>query len=438
MSENLNVVSRPSQVLIEDVRISAAGGELSLLGQVVSIDIYESIFSPFMTGNMLIADGVSFMKTFPITGREIITIFYKTPLDRGDIKELKMQIVSQISRARTEKRTDTIQLRLLSPTGFLDLNQSISGSYEGTNSEIVTNICDVYYQKEVEVDETYGTAKYALPFRKPSEHICNLGKQSYSYEHDHTYSGYLFYETRSGLKFKSLTDLYTQQPSADDFYLDAKVDRGNFEMDDLRFKTHIMVDVVFPRGFDRPYQISGGGFGGVQYTIDPTQKSWGSQQISYRDSPIPQQQSEVFNPIIANTSSLNDTGAKVYLSNRQSQNINETQNTSTDIASTDPYSRINYMLHADTAVNFTISGNSTLEAGKTVELVITKNAADMAIEESEFDDEKSGAYLIKSLHNKFYFPSDGKTEMKTSLQCVRNFRGEVVPDTVSTGNFDNE
>ena len=121
-----------------------------------------------------------------------------------------------------------------------------------------------------------------------------------------------------------------------------------------------MVDVVFPRGFDRPYQISGGGFGGVQYTIDPTQKSWGSQQISYRDSPIPQQQSEVFNPIIANTSSLNDTGAKVYLSNRQSQNINETQNTSTDIASTDPYSRINYMLHADTAVNFTISGNSTL------------------------------------------------------------------------------
>ena len=62
MSENLNVVSRPSQVLIEDVRISAAGGELSLLGQVVSIDIYESIFSPFMTGNMLIADGVSFMK----------------------------------------------------------------------------------------------------------------------------------------------------------------------------------------------------------------------------------------------------------------------------------------------------------------------------------------------------------------------------------------
>jgi hypothetical protein len=96
------------------------------------------------------------------------------------------------------------------------------------------------------------------------------------------------------------------------------------------------------------------------------------------------------------------------------------------------------MLHSDTAVNFTISGNSTLEAGKTVELVITKNAADMAIEESEFDEEKSGVYLIKSLHNKFYFPSDGKTEMKTSLQCVRNFRGEVVPDTVSTGNFSDE
>ena len=40
-SENLNVVTRPGQVTIEDVRISAGGGSLSILGQLLSLDFYD-------------------------------------------------------------------------------------------------------------------------------------------------------------------------------------------------------------------------------------------------------------------------------------------------------------------------------------------------------------------------------------------------------------
>ena len=98
---------------------------------------------------------------------------------------------------------------------------------------------------------------------------------------------------------------------------------------------------------------------------------------------------------------------------------------------------MNYLTHSDTSITFTIPGDSTLEAGKTVALILNKNEPDLSILSSEFDEEKTGLYLIKSLHNKFYFPPDGKNEMKTSLECVRNFRGQPVPDTVNTGDLTN-
>ena len=434
-SENLNVVTRPGQVTIEDVRISAGGGSLSILGQLLSLDFFESIFSPFMIGNIVIDDGIGLIRNAPITGREIISIRYKTPLDTGDVKEVNLQIVSQINRSRTDRRNDIIQLRLLSPTGFTDLNQKLSRSYEGTNAEIVENICDEYYNKEVLVEPTAGVAKYALPFKKPSEHIQNLASQSFSAKDDNKFSGYVFYETRSGFKFKSLIGLYNQKPNPNHYYVDSKVDRANFTMDEYSYETHVMRDVVFPRGFDRPAQISGGGFGGLQVIVDPTQRAWGTEAISYTDSPIPTIDAETQKPIIENTSPLNNSAAMIYISNRQSQNIDQSQNTSTDIANTHPYSKMNYLTHSDTAISFTVPGDSTLEAGTTVALILTKNESDLSIEESEFDDEKTGLYLIKSLHNKFYFPPDGKIEMKTSLECVRNFRGKPVPDVVNTGNL---
>ena len=436
-NEKLNTITRPGQVTIEDVRISAGGGSMSILGQILSLDFFESIFSPFITGNLLINDGIGMIGKLPIAGRELITIRYKSPLDQGDVKEISLQIVSQISRTRTDKRNDTIQLRLLSPTGFLDLNQKLCRSYEGTNSEIVATICDEYYRKELEADQSSGVAKYALPFKKPSEHIQALARQSYSAGNDKTYSGFVFYETRSGFKFKNLSLLYNQTPNTDHYYVDSKVDRASFQMDEFTFQNHVMRDVVFPKGFDRPAQVSGGGFGGLQVTVDPTQKSWRNEGISYVQTPVSSNKRESYQPIVENSSILNNTSALIYLSNRQSKNINDGENTSTDIADTEPYANMNYLTHSDTSITFTIPGDSTLEAGKTVALILNKNEPDLSILSSEFDEEKTGLYLIKSLHNKFYFPPDGKNEMKTSLECVRNFRGQPVPDTVNTGDLTN-
>ena len=436
-NENLNVVSRPGQVTIEDVRISAGGGSMSILGQLLSLDFFESIFSPFMIGNMVVDDGIGLIRNLPITGRELISIRYKTPLDRGEIKEVNLQIVSQINRTRTDRRNDTTQFRLLSPTGFSDLNQKLSRSYEGTNSEIVKEICKEYYGEKVSesllVEPTSGKAKYALSFKKPSEHIQALASQSFSAREDKKFSGYLFYETRSGFKFKSLPGLFYQSPKPDHYYVDSKVDRANFEMDEYSFQNHIMRDVVFPRGFDRPTQVSGGGFGGLQIIVDPTQKAWGNEAISYDNSPVPLKNNDTQKPIIESSSPLYKTAALIYLSNRQSQNIDQSQNTSTDMADTHPYSKMNYLTHSDTSITFTVPGDSTLEAGITVALILTKNESDLSIEQTDVDDEKTGLYLIKSLHNKFYFPPDGKIEMKTSLECVRNFRGQPVPDTINTG-----
>ena len=140
--DDRNYMVREDDVIVDDVVLeTTVGGKTSILGSVSSIGLFEDIFTPFMTGQLVLADGNNLTQKLPINGREIITISYRTPLN-GNRKIVRMRICGQLSRSKsTESRTDLLELRLISEMGYENNLIRFSKSFKGKYSDIVTQIC---------------------------------------------------------------------------------------------------------------------------------------------------------------------------------------------------------------------------------------------------------------------------------------------------------
>jgi hypothetical protein len=94
---------------------------------------------------------------------------------------------------------------------------------------------------------------------------------------------------------------------------------------------------------------------------------------------------------------------------------------------TSKFTRSNFTLYDDTQVKINVQGDSDLEAGKTVNLFLTKNDVDPIVSQEETDSNLSGVFLIKGLQHRLIFPKDGSTTMKTSMNLVRNYKNTPIP-----------
>jgi hypothetical protein len=420
-------IVREDDVIIEDVIISTSvGGETSIFQSMISLGFYEDIFGGFMTGQLLMVDGNNLIRKLPIMGREFVKVIFRTPLAR-EKKTLIMRVCGQLSRSMNDKkRQNVLELRLISPTGYKNMITKFSKSYRGTYSKIVRNICSDAFQSPVFVDETFGDNVVCFPYSSAMQMISQIRPDSVPERADNKIesSGFVFYETSSGLNFRCLNLLFTQIPREDLFFVKSFSTRNSESVDDLTFKTHVPKVLTMNRSFDRMTQHIGGAFSNTQYSYDITNKSWGINTFNYtRDSDIVKKESEIFNPVITQREVDNQSPSTFSFVERSTQRHDGVGESDTR-SQTQRYAMSNYALCNDTEVEIEVPGNSDLEAGKTVILTITKNDTDAAMKEGDNDSEKSGVYLIKNLQHRFFFSSDETQTMKTKLCLVRNFRGE--------------
>ena len=59
--------------------VGSSGEKVNVHGQVKELNIYQSIDSPFMSGNMLIADSQGVAEILPLLGQERLLFSLKTP-----------------------------------------------------------------------------------------------------------------------------------------------------------------------------------------------------------------------------------------------------------------------------------------------------------------------------------------------------------------------
>jgi hypothetical protein len=266
-------------VSIDKVKIITSDGFYQdSAAQVINIQYYEDLFSPFISGSLIIKDSLDLVNLFPFVGEEFVELEITTPaLQNGAIKG-RYYIYKLSDRELIGDNVVVYQLHFISVEAVIDLNKKVSKVYTGnvanTIKSIVADKTDgLQSDKKVYAEETTRDAKFISNFWSPVKCINHLTELAVN---RNSSPSYVFFENRDGFYFVSLDSLY-----ASDVYQDFTFDK--YTRDDLGngktvrnpqedFKR--ITSVSIPVGFDYMDRIRSGAFASKSISYDLTNKKY--------------------------------------------------------------------------------------------------------------------------------------------------------------------
>ena len=274
-------ISFAGEVSIDKCDITTSGGvKQDVAAQVIAISIYEDIFSPFITGSLILKESFDLVNLFPFVGEEMIDIEISTPtLDSKKNIKGKFYIYKLSDRELVGDKNIVYQLHFISIEAIIDLNKKISKVYSGSPADIVKSlVTDTFNglqsKKEINVEPTKKDIKFISNFWSPVKAI-NFATQYAINKNDSP--NYVFFENRYGFYFISLDTLYTNgvyQQFTYDKYTRDKVGSGptssdvrNVDEDYRRINT-----ITIPTGFDYIDRLRSGMFSSKVTSFDLNRK----------------------------------------------------------------------------------------------------------------------------------------------------------------------
>ena len=80
-------VTFAGDVTINTIEILAGGTKLDIRNQIANIEFFEDIFSPFITGKIVVSDTQDLVNRMPLIGQEILQVDIETPeMPNGKLK----------------------------------------------------------------------------------------------------------------------------------------------------------------------------------------------------------------------------------------------------------------------------------------------------------------------------------------------------------------
>ena len=187
---------------------------------VIELNIYESIFSSSVTGNIVIADTQNLISKLPIQGTERLSFRLTTKLT-GDTPTTvincteangtAMHIYAVTDKQQINDNTLTYTLQFASREFVRNLRTRVSESFEGRMDQMVNKIfTDENYldsQKTLHYQQTRNQDKIVVPNLNPFAAIGLMCQRALPDIYRSKGAGYLFYETTKGFHFRSWESL---------------------------------------------------------------------------------------------------------------------------------------------------------------------------------------------------------------------------------------
>jgi len=256
--------------------ISSSGVYQDITNQILSIQIFEDLFSPFITGSIVLKDPVDLLNIFPFIGEETLELKLSTPtLKNGNINQ-RFYIYKMTDRDFVGDKVVVYQLHFTSLDSIIDLNKTISKTFSGKVSDIAKTLLTdktlgLQVTKKCIIEETSNSTKYISNFWSP---IKNLFYCTPNAVNKNKSPSYVFFENRDGYNFVSLESLYQaptiQNFTKDNYVRDERAGGGNIK--DLNKDFERIGTLTIPVQFDYISRIQSGMYGSKQYTHDITNK----------------------------------------------------------------------------------------------------------------------------------------------------------------------
>jgi hypothetical protein len=202
-------------VSIDKLVITTSRGVFQdVLGQLLQIQIFEDIFSPFITGSIVLKDAHDLTNVFPLIGEEYLQLRVSTPSIPGGVIEGTFHVYRMSDRVNTGDRSVVYELFFISVESIADTNKKISKVFSGKISDIVPPFVldkqdGIESQKNFVVENTRNSIKYISNFWSPVKNLTFLADNAISESQS---ASFLFFENRDGFNFVSLENLYKKAP----------------------------------------------------------------------------------------------------------------------------------------------------------------------------------------------------------------------------------
>jgi len=195
--------------------VGSSGKKVNIIDQLGELSIYQSLDSPFMSGNILLTDSSGIAELLPLLGQERLIFSLRTPGHDGTVNfnDYHAIIYNVEKRFQQTDREQAIILQWTTLEHYKNLRTKISKSFKGNISEIVSDVLTnedfLGTKKPLHIEKTRNIRKYVIPNLNPFQTINLLKEEALSGLEETPH--YLFFENPEGIHFRSMDSLIGQQ-----------------------------------------------------------------------------------------------------------------------------------------------------------------------------------------------------------------------------------
>lgn len=244
--------------------------------QIAQINVYEDLFSPFITMSIVVRESVDFVSALPLRGEEYINVEIATPSFTAQEQIIKgrFYVYKLSDRTEVSKKSVVYALHCISYEAILDMNIKSSKAYRGKPSEIAAELIAQFGStKKTNIEEASNSVKYISNFWSPVKNLNYVASLAVNSNKSPTY---LFFENRYGFNFLSLESLYesdlAQSFVKDDYSRDVDATGKSFKNIDQDYKR--ILDIKIKSVYDSMENIPNGTYASRMISFDFLKKKY--------------------------------------------------------------------------------------------------------------------------------------------------------------------
>ena len=401
---------------------------------VQSFDYYEDIFSPTITAKVIVTEtgnsvnGKGTYQGLPLRGGERVSV--KITANSPNNKDLdfseksKYLYVSSISNVLNTNQSETFTLNLCSREAITNETARIPIKFPTSSpiSASAEKIIKTYLQtgKSVEVDQTMNKYGFIGNLRKPFTVLTWLASKGVPESEGKSTAGYVFYETQSGYKFKSLDKLISAESKAT--YIANDIVNDNKGVQDFT-----IVSFVIDKNQNLVEKLRLGAYSSMRSYFNPLSFSFTHPEKGVFNK-SEHGGSELGNsglvlPAIGEGSdkTLADAPTRLFTGvlDLGTQEVGVSTERNAEALNYQSQALLRYNSLFTVTVSATLPLNTNLEAGNIIQCMFPEVSTK---KEKEYDPDQSGLYMIKELRH--HYDAEGSY---TSVKLVRDTFGVYNP-----------
>ena len=389
----------------------------------ISVDYYESLYSPIVTANLVFVDaggniedenGVlkPVKEALPLEGNEDLSLKITTKTGELDFTSKEDQFkVNRCPVISREANRQTVMLDLKGKKEKANDELPVFDKFKGKISDTVKKILKEKLEltdDKIEVDPTENKYDFTGRGRGVLNIVRDLCRRSVPVGGD---AGYFFYQTKSAFKYKAIDELIKQEPKTKVFYTGAL--KSDFETGTEDNDNKIMMEPIFTKDQDVAKALKSGTYRSRNFFFDPY--TFVVKEVTYDlekngvketlgDPP----------PFADDVESFTKTNNHIL--DRGSLEENPSLSINNDPQRWQALSVMRYNLLHSQICSIQIPCNVELEAGDVIEIELETASDNKDL--GQFDETQSGKYIILHLCHHF----DEKRSV-TALTLVRDTYG---------------